>query len=72
MHPLSDYTLFSKSWCRNLLEKNVEYESMLYHSNYRWTGHPEMFKIKLDYFQERLSLRFKIILKVLSRFRKCF
>ena len=34
--------------------------------NYRLTGHPENFKIKLFYFQERLSLWYNIILKVLS------
>ena len=34
--------------------------------NNRLTGHPENFKIKLYYFQERLSLRYNIILKLLS------
>ena len=34
--------------------------------NNRLTGHPENFKIKLYYFQERLSLRYNIILKPLS------
>ena len=33
--------------------------------NYRLNGHPENFKIKLYYFQERLSLRYNIILKLL-------
>ena len=32
------------------------------------TGHPENFKIKLFHFQERLSLRYNIILKLLSLF----
>ena len=36
--------------------------------NYRLTGHPEIFKIKLYYFQERLSLRYNIILKLLFLF----
>ena len=39
---------------------------------YRLTGHPENFKIKLYYFQERLSLRYNIILKLLSLFHICF
>ena len=39
--------------------------------NYRLTGHPENFKIKLYYFQERLSLRYNIILKLLSLFHIC-
>ena len=39
--------------------------------NYRLTGHPENFKIKLHYFQERLSLRHNIILKLLSLFHIC-
>ena len=34
--------------------------------NYQLTGHPENFKIKLYYFQERLSLSYKIILKLRS------
>ena len=36
--------------------------------NYQLTGHPEDFKIKLYYlyhFQERLSLRYNIMLKLL-------
>ena len=36
--------------------------------NYRMTG----LKIKLNYFQERLNLRYKIILKLLSLFHACF
>ena len=36
--------------------------------NYRLTGHPENFKLKLYYFQKRLSLRYNIILKLLSLF----
>ena len=35
-------------------------------THYRLTGHPENFKIKLYYFQERLSLRYNIIPKSLS------
>ena len=34
--------------------------------NYQLTGHPENFKIKLYDFQERLSLRYNISLKLLS------
>ena len=34
--------------------------------NYQLTGHPENFKIKSYYFQERLSIRYNIILKLLS------
>ena len=34
--------------------------------NYRLTGHPENFKIKLYYFQETLTLRYNIILKFVS------
>ena len=34
--------------------------------NYQLTGHSENFKIKLHYFQERLSLSYKIILKLRS------
>ena len=40
--------------------------------NYRFTGHPENFKIKLFYFQERVRLRYNIILKLLSLFYICF
>ena len=36
--------------------------------NPRLTGHSENFKIKLYYFQERLSLPYDIILKFLSLF----
>ena len=36
--------------------------------NYRLTRHRQNFKIKLYYFQERLSLRYNIILKLLSQF----
>ena len=39
--------------------------------NYRLTGHPENFKIKLHYFQERLNLRYNLILKLLSLFHIC-
>ena len=39
---------------------------------YRLTGHPENFKMKLYYFQERLSFRYNIILKLLSSFHICF
>ena len=34
--------------------------------NYPLTGHPENFKIKLYYSEERLSLPYNIILKLLS------
>ena len=40
--------------------------------NYRLTGHPENFKMKLYYFQERLSIRYNIILKLLALFHICF
>ena len=63
---LSNYALFSKNWCRKLL-KNLEYES-LFPLNYRLTGHPENFKIKLYYFQERLNVWYNIILKLQSLF----
>ena len=36
--------------------------------NSQLIGHPENFKIKQYYFQERLSLRYNIILKLLSPF----
>ena len=39
--------------------------------NYQLTGHPENFKIKLYYFQERLSLQYNIIMKLLSLFHIC-
>ena len=29
---LFSYALFSQNWCRKLLKKNVEYESILYNS----------------------------------------
>ena len=65
-----NYILFSKNRCRKLLKNNLEYESILYNLNYRLTGHPENFKIKLYYFQERLSLQYN--LKLLSLFHLCF
>ena len=40
--------------------------------NYQLTGHPETFKIKLYYFQERVSFRYNIILKLLSPLHVCF
>ena len=40
--------------------------------NYRLTGHPENFKIKLHYLHERLSLRYNIILKLLSVSYICY
>ena len=36
--------------------------------NYQLTGHPENFKIKLHYYEEKLSLLYNIILKLLSPF----
>ena len=39
---------------------------------YQLNGYSENFKIKLYYFQVRLSLRCNIILKLLSPFHKCF
>ena len=38
---LSNYALLSKYWCRKLLEKNLEYESILHNSNelsFGWTS----------------------------------
>ena len=40
--------------------------------NYQLTGHPENFGIKLYCFHERLSLRYNVILKLLSPFHICF
>ena len=40
--------------------------------NDQLTGHQENVKIKLYHFQERLSLRYNIILKLLSLFHICF
>ena len=40
--------------------------------SYQLTGNAENFKIKLYYFQKRLSLRCNIILKLLSPFDICF
>ena len=40
--------------------------------NYQLTGNPDNFKIKLYYFQERLSLQYNIILKSLPPFHICF
>ena len=60
-------TLFQK-----LVQKAVKKRTLdmkLYYIiplNYQLTGHPENFKIKLYYFQERLSLLYKIILKLRS------
>ena len=40
--------------------------------NSRLTGDTENFKIKIYYFYERLSLRYNLILKLLSLFHICF
>ena len=40
--------------------------------SYQLNGHAENFKIKPYYFQERLSFRCNIILKLLSPFHICF
>ena len=40
--------------------------------NYQLTGHPEILKIKLYYFQERLSIQYNINLKLQSLFHTCF
>ena len=32
LHVISSYAFFSKNWCRKLLKKNFEYESILYNS----------------------------------------
>ena len=40
--------------------------------NYQLTGHPEILKIKLYYFQERLSIQYNITLKLRSLFHTCF
>ena len=58
---LSTYALFSKKLCRKLSKKRSWNIIPL---NDRLNGHPENFKINLYYFQERLSLRYNIILKV--------
>ena len=55
--------------------KNKTSNMKVYHiipKNYRLTGHPENFKMKLYYLQERLSLRYNIILKLLPVFHICF
>ena len=55
-----------------IVQKVVEKETWnIIPLNDRLTGHPENFKIKLYYFQERLSLQFNIILKLLSLFHIC-
>ena len=70
---LLNYALFCKHLCRKLLKKPLEYESILYNSTELSvdSGHPWIFKIKLYYFQERSSLRYNIILKLLSLFHIC-
>ena len=52
---LSNNALFSKNWCRKLLKKRTWNMKVYYiiPLNYQFTGHPENFKIKLYYFQER-------------------
>ena len=62
-------TLFQK-----LVQKVVKKETLnmkvycMIPLNYRLTGHPENFKMKLYFFQEKVSLRYNIILKLLSLF----
>ena len=53
---LLNYALFSKNLYRKLLKKNLECESISYNSTELSvdSGHPEIFKIKLYYFQESL------------------
>ena len=57
----------------NRLKKNLQYENISHNSTEQLVdGHPENFKIKLYYFEEILSLRYKIIVKLLSLFHICF
>ena len=66
---LLNYALFSKNSCRELLKKTSNMKVYyIIQLNYQLTEYPENFKIKLYYFQERLSLRYNIILKLLSLF----
>ena len=64
---LSNYTLFSKILGQKVVKKGTSNMTVYYiiPLNYRLTGNPENFKIKLYYFQERLSLRYNI-LKLMS------
>ena len=69
---LSNYALFSKSWSKKLLKRSLEYESILCNYiiplNYRLTGNQDQTML----YQERLSLRYNMILKLLSLFHLCF
>ena len=56
---------FPKTGSESCSERNFEYESKLYNSTEQ---HPENFKIKLYFFQEKLSLGYNINLKLLSLF----
>ena len=48
---------FPKTDAESCQRKHFDYKSTIHNSN-RFTGHPENFKIKLYYFQEKLSLRY--------------
>ena len=63
---LLNNALFSESWYRKLPKKTLEYGSMLYIILlfFRLTWHPQNWKIKSYYFQERLCLLYNIILKL--------
>ena len=81
---LSNYALFSKNWGRKLLKKNLEYESILYNSTelpVDWKSGEFQNETILFIFisrkiiQERIfqeSLRYNIILNLLSPFHICF
>ena len=72
---LSNYVFFSKNWFRKLLKHKIRTSNMTVYFiiplNYRLTGHPETFKVKLYYFKERLSLWYNIILKFLFLLHIC-
>ena len=64
---LLNYALFPKNWCRKLLKKRLECESILHNStelSVDWTSRELQNQTIL--FQKRLSLRWNIILKLLS------
>ena len=71
---LSNHALFSKKLVQKAVKKRTSNMKVYYiiPKNYRLTGHPENFKMKPYYFQERLSLRYNIIFKLLSLFHICF
>ena len=70
---LSNYALFSKKLVQKVVKKGTLNMKVYYiiTLNDRLIRHPEKFKIKLQDFQERLSLRYNIILKLLPLFHRC-